>query len=236
MAETTAATAPFPISMEAFSRLAPRQKVIGMVGVALLLAVLIGGWLWAKDPPYAVLFAIQDEKDGGQIVAALSAAEHSLSFQRWRPHHPGTAGCGARHPAEARRPGPAQGRPGRLRADGNQKLGISQFAEQVNYQRALEGELARSIQSLAAGQGRPRASGDPQADRLPARRPEGLGLGAGQPAPRPQPGANQVAGIVNLVVQRAAAAAANVSVVDQDGKLISQQATRCATPASTPRS
>jgi flagellar M-ring protein FliF len=32
----------------------------------------------------------------------------------------------------------------------NQKLGVSQFLEQVNFQRALEGELARSIQSLAA--------------------------------------------------------------------------------------
>ena len=32
----------------------------------------------------------------------------------------------------------------------NQKLGSSQFLEQVNYQRATEGELARSIQSLAS--------------------------------------------------------------------------------------
>ena len=32
----------------------------------------------------------------------------------------------------------------------NQKLGVSQFLEQVNYQRALEGELARSIQSIGA--------------------------------------------------------------------------------------
>ena len=72
MAENTAATASFPISMEAFSRLTPRQKVIGMVGSALLLAVLVGGWLWTKDPPYSLLFAIQDEKDGGQIVAALT--------------------------------------------------------------------------------------------------------------------------------------------------------------------
>jgi flagellar M-ring protein FliF len=31
-----------------------------------------------------------------------------------------------------------------------QKFGVSQFAEQINYQRALEGELARSIQSIAA--------------------------------------------------------------------------------------
>src|SRR5690606_8147407 len=34
----------------------------------------------------------------------------------------------------------------------NQKLGISQFLEQVNFQRALEGELARSIQALSAVQ------------------------------------------------------------------------------------
>ena len=32
----------------------------------------------------------------------------------------------------------------------NQKLGVSQFVEQVNYQRSLEGELARSIQSLGS--------------------------------------------------------------------------------------
>jgi flagellar M-ring protein FliF len=34
----------------------------------------------------------------------------------------------------------------------NQKFGISQFAEQVNYQRGLEGELSRTIQSVGAVQ------------------------------------------------------------------------------------
>jgi flagellar M-ring protein FliF len=32
----------------------------------------------------------------------------------------------------------------------NQRFGITQFAEQVNYQRALEGELARSVQTIGA--------------------------------------------------------------------------------------
>jgi flagellar M-ring protein FliF len=32
----------------------------------------------------------------------------------------------------------------------NQKLGTSQFVEQVNYQRSLEGELANSIQAVSA--------------------------------------------------------------------------------------
>ena len=34
--------------------------------------------------------------------------------------------------------------------DGLVTIGISQFAEQVNYQRGLEGELARTIQSIGA--------------------------------------------------------------------------------------
>lgn len=33
----------------------------------------------------------------------------------------------------------------------NQKLGISQFAEQINYQRSVEGELAKTIQAKASG-------------------------------------------------------------------------------------
>jgi hypothetical protein len=49
MAENTAAAD--PISMEAFLRLTPRQKLMGMVGVALFVAVLVGGWLWTKEPP-----------------------------------------------------------------------------------------------------------------------------------------------------------------------------------------
>jgi flagellar M-ring protein FliF len=32
----------------------------------------------------------------------------------------------------------------------NQKFGISQFAEQVNYQRAIEGELARTIEAIGS--------------------------------------------------------------------------------------
>ncbi|MBC8862539.1 flagellar basal body M-ring protein FliF, partial [Escherichia coli] len=35
----------------------------------------------------------------------------------------------------------------------NQKFGISQFAEQINYQRALEGELQRTIESINAVRG-----------------------------------------------------------------------------------
>ena len=224
MAENTAATASFPISMEAFSRLTPRQKVIGMVGSALLLAVLVGGWLWTKDPPYSLLFAIQDEKDGGQIVAALT--------QQNIPYRFSDGGRAILVPQavvhDTRLKLASQGLPkGGLvgfELMETQKLGVSQFAEQINYQRALEGELARSVQSLSAVRGArvhlaipkqtaflrddQKASASVLVSLHPGRTLESV----------------QVAGIVNLVASSVPQLnALNVSVIDQEGKLISQQ-------------
>ncbi len=223
MAENTAATASFPISMEAFSRLAPRQKVIGMAGVALLLAVLIGGWLWAKDPPYALLFTIQDEKDGGQIVAALS--------QQNIPYRFSDGGRSILVPQavvhDTRLRLASQGLPkGSLvgfELMETQKLGVSQFAEQINYQRALEGELARSVQSLAAVRGArvhlaiPKQTAFLRDDQ----KASASVLVSLHPGRTLEP--VQVAGIVNLVASSVPQLnPLNVSVIDQEGKLISQ--------------
>jgi len=60
-----------PISLDAFNRLEPRQKVAAMAVLAFAIAILIGAWLWTKEPPYSVLFANLSEKDGGQIVTVL---------------------------------------------------------------------------------------------------------------------------------------------------------------------
>ncbi len=224
MAENTAATASFPISMEAFSRLTPRQKVVGMVGSALLLAVLIGGWLWTKDPPYSLLFAIQDEKDGGQIVAALT--------QQNIPYRFSDGGRAILVPQsvvhDTRLKLASQGLPkGGLvgfELMETQKLGVSQFAEQINYQRALEGELARSVQSLSAVRGArvhlaiPKQTAFLRDDQ----KASASVLVALHPGRTLEP--VQVAGIVNLVASSVPQLnALNVSVIDQEGKLISQQ-------------
>ena len=37
----------------------------------------------------------------------------------------------------------------------NQKFGVSQFAEQINYQRALEGELERTLIIVSGDHGMP---------------------------------------------------------------------------------
>lgn len=228
MADNAAAAAArptaFPISIDAVNRLSARQKLAGMVGIALLVALLVGGVLWTREPPYAILFANFDEKDGGAIVAALQ--------QQNTPYRYAEGGRAILVPQaqvhDIRLRLASQGLPkGGLvgfEIMETQKLGISQFAEQINYQRALEGELARSIGSLAAVKGArvhlaiPKQTAFLRDDNKTSASVI-VSLAPGrvlEPA--------QVAGIVHLVSSSVPQLnPLNVSVIDQNGSLISQQ-------------
>jgi flagellar M-ring protein FliF len=115
-----------------------------------VIAVLFGLYLWNKPPEYGVLFSNYTDRDGGAITAELDKLNIKHKFS--------DNGTAILVPTEqvhdVRLKLAAQGLPkgGSVGFElmENQKLGVSQFLEQVNYQRALEGELARSIQSLAA--------------------------------------------------------------------------------------
>lgn len=210
--------------MEAFFRLDPRQKVIGLAGVALLLAVLVGGWLWTRDPPFALLFTIQDEKDGGQIVAALS--QQNIPYRFSAGGHSILVPQAVVHDTRLRLASQGLPKGGLVGFElmETQKLGVSQFAEQINYQRALEGELARSIQSLAAVRGARVHLAIPKQtaflrDDQKASASVLVSLHAGRTLD-----SIQVAGIINLVASSVPQLSPNnVSVIDHEGKLISQQ-------------
>jgi flagellar M-ring protein FliF len=126
-----------------------RNIVVGGA-VAVVLAIACALWLWSQQPEYKVLFANYSDRDGGAITAALDQMQVKYKFSE--------AGSAILVPAEQvhdiRLKLAAQGLPkgGNVGFElmENQKLGVSQFLEQVNYQRSLEGELARSIQSLGA--------------------------------------------------------------------------------------
>ena len=121
-----------------------------MVGGAI--AVLVAIWLSfssARDPSdYKVLYSNLSESDGAAILAALEQQNVPYKF---------TEGGGAiMVPQEAlyetRLKLAGQGLPKSSTVGfellDNQKFGTSQFVEQINYVRALEGELARSVSSL----------------------------------------------------------------------------------------
>lgn len=120
--------------------------------IAAVVSVMAGVWMWTSQPDYRVLFSNYTDRDGGAIVASLQQLNIPYKFS--------DGGSAILVPEsqvhEARLKLASQGLPkgGNVGFElmENQKMGISQFLEQINFQRALEGELARSIESISAVQ------------------------------------------------------------------------------------
>jgi len=151
MANAAAAPAPFPSAplLTQIRAMPVRNRIVAMVGGALSIALLIAGWLWSQAPDYKVLFTGIADKDGGAVVAALN--------QLNVPYRIGEGGGVIMVPSNvvhetrlklASQGLPKAGNPGFDLME-NPRFGITQFQEQVHYQRAIEGELSRSIQSLS---------------------------------------------------------------------------------------
>lgn len=215
---------PFSRVVEIFNRLPTPHKVGLMVAVASVIALLVGGWLWVKEVPYGVVFSNLSEQDGGQIVATLQ--------QQNIPYRISDNGSAILVPAgqvhDVRLRLATQGLPkGGLvgfEVMETQKLGISQFAEQINYQRALEGELARSIQSLAAVKSArvhlaiPKQTAFLRDEEKPSASVL-LTLRYGQVLNN-----SQITGIIHLVSSSVPKLTLpQISVVDQEGNLLSKQ-------------
>ena len=204
---------------------APLQQKIGyLITLAALIAVLGGMWMWSKAPDFRVLYANLSDRDGGAVVAALSQMNVPYRFSEVG----GAIMVPAHQLHEVRMKLAAQDLP-RAGGDGfraidNQKFGTSQFVEQINYQRALETELARSIQTVASVQSARvhLAINRPSVFVRDAQKPSAsvvLQLTAGRSL---EPG--QVNAIVNLVSNSVPdLPSRNVTVVDQTGTLLSSQ-------------
>lgn len=215
---------PFQVIVDNFNRMSPRQRMAGAAALAFGIALAVGVWLWNQEPPYAVLFSGVEEKDGGAIVTALQ--QQNIPY---RIENGGTTIMvpGARA-NELRLTLAAQGLP-RGGSVGfelleSQKLGLSQFHEQVNYQRALEGELARTIQSIGAVAGArihlaiPKQSAFLRNEQKPTASVV-LNLRPGRKLDQAQ-----IAGIVHLVASSVPELSADqVSVIDQNGNLLARK-------------
>ena len=119
----------------------PRLPLI--VGVAIAVTLLVAMALWTMGPSYGVLFSNLSDRDGGEIIAELEQMQVPYKF----------AGNGNtimvptdmidRTRLQLAGEGLPNGGGVGFELMDNQSFGISQFAEHVNYKRALEGELAR---------------------------------------------------------------------------------------------
>jgi flagellar M-ring protein FliF len=209
-------------SLVAYAKTPNGRNLLLMIGVAAVVAVMAAVWMWSKKPEYRVLFSNFSDRDGGAIVAVLQ--------QMNVPYKYADGGGAILIPSDqvhdVRLKLAAQGLPkgGNVGFElmENQKLGVSQFHEQVNFQRALEGELATSIQSLAAIQSArvhlalPKASVFVRDQQKPTASVL-LNLHPGRALDQ-----QQVSAIVHLVASSVPdLPTRNVTVVDQSGALLS---------------
>jgi flagellar M-ring protein FliF len=208
---------------EKFAQLSTTQKLVFMVAVASAIALSIGSWLWlTQAPEYRVLYSNISDRDGGPVIASLQ--------QMNIPYKMAEGGGAILVPGnqvyEVRLRLAAQGLPKGsvvgFELMENQRLGTSQFLEQVNYQRALEGELTRTIQALSSVQAARvhLAIPKPSVFVREQQKPTASVLLTLHPG-RVLDGA-QVSGIVHLLSSSVPELSVkNVTIVDQSGNLLS---------------
>lgn len=223
MATTT--TPPAPQALQAplalWQRLSGNQRLGLLVGLAALVALLVVSLMWGRVEGYQVLYTNLSQADGGSVIAELQ----KLGV----PYRITDAGNVIQVPSDqvyaTRMKLAAEGLPkgGSVGFEvlDNEPMGTSQFVERVNYQRALEGSLARTIESMSAVQAAtvhlaiPKPSVFLDEEQKPSASVL-LKLYPGRVL-----SSAQVAGIVHLVASGVAGLTDKaVNVVDQDGNLL----------------
>lgn len=205
------------------NRLRANPKVPLLVAAAAAIAIVVAMMLWARTPDYRVLFSNLSDKDGGAIVTQLT--------QMNVPYRFADNGGALLIPADkvyetrlrlAQAGLPKGGAVGFELLD-QEKFGISQFSEQINYQRGLEGELARTIETLGPVQSArvhlamPKPSLFVREQKSPSASVT-LALHAGRALDE-----GQINAIVYMVASSVSGMApSGVTVVDQNGNLLTQ--------------
>ncbi|TKI08279.1 flagellar basal-body MS-ring/collar protein FliF [Martelella alba] len=211
---------PFTLLQE---RLRTNPKISIAIAAAAAIAVVLVLALWARSPDYRVLYSNIGDRDGGDIVTQLTQMNIPYRFAE--------QGTAIMVPADsvyetrlklASLGLPKGGAVGFELLD-KEKFGISQFNEQINYQRALEGELARTIETL----------GPVRSARVHLAVPKPSLFVREQKNPTAsvtlnlQPGRALDDGQVSAIVYMVSSSVAglppgNVTVVDQQGHLLTQ--------------
>lgn len=203
-------------------RIRANPRIVFMIAAAAAISIVVALLFWMQGPVYRVLYSNISEQDGGAIVTQLSQMQVPYRFA----DHNGAIMIPEDQVYEVRLKLAQQGLPkgGSVGFEllDQEKFGISQFNEQVNFQRALEGELARTIETL----------GPVQSARIHLAIPKPSLFVREQKAPTAsvtltlQNGRTLDEGQVNAISYMIASAvsgldAAHVTIVDQSGHLLS---------------
>jgi len=199
------------------------KQVSLIIALAATIAIGVALVLWSQAPSYALLFGGLDSRQAADIVKALDAQAVPYQYDT----NTGSLTVPAARVHELRLKLAAEGLPksaetGYQILDKDQGFGVSQFKENVQYIRALEGELAQSIAAIAAVKSARVHLAIPKRTVFVRKEQETTASvvvnlhGSLSEA--------QVNAVMHLVASSVPnMKAANVSVVDQSGNLLSQQ-------------
>lgn len=141
------AESPLSAFWRGFGTAAQRRGMVFALVTALVIALLWTFWLATAEREFVPLYPNLAERDRAAAVAALDRAgiAHRIAPDG-KLHVPATEFATARARLAGERFAPTDSAGFELLD--NSKFGASQFSEQLKYQRALEGELKRSIEAI----------------------------------------------------------------------------------------
>lgn len=127
-----------------------KAMVLLTLGVAALAAVFAALAMWSRGGDYRVLYANLSDKDGGTILAQLS--QMNVPYKHAEGGNAILVPADKVHDARLKlaQIGLPKGTTAGFELLDNARFGQTQFQERMTWQRALEGELVRSINALAA--------------------------------------------------------------------------------------
>lgn len=221
-----------PTFVQRLNGLPLRSKLTMGAGLVALAGAVLAITLWSAQGDYRPLFTGLADKDGGAVIGQLSAMNVPYKHEAG-----GTILVPAGQVYELRMKLAAQGLPkgGTGNAVGfelldKSSIGQTQFNERLNFQRALEGELTRTITAMSdvadarVHLAMPQQNGFFREQQKPSASVM-LTLRGGRTLDR-----SQIAGIVHLVSSSVPELSPKaVSVLDQTGALISQTGADAAT-------
>ena len=134
--------------LDSWQRSSTAAKLALGLGAALVLALAVGAAVWALREDYQPLFAQLDPRDASAITAELERLKV--------PYRVGEDGATVLVPADSVHATRLKIMGEGLELKGtvgfeifnNTDFGMTEFAQKINYQRALQGELARTIMAL----------------------------------------------------------------------------------------
>jgi flagellar M-ring protein FliF len=207
---------------ERFNELSQGKKVAALSLVALALASLLVMSLWLKAPDYQLLYANLSQEDAGAIVEKLKSQK--IPYEISNGGRTIRVASDMIHETRLQLAGEGlpEGSDVGLEMFEDTPLGMTDFIQKLNFQRALQGELTRTIKTLdAVAQVRVHLV-IPKDNLFRKMKPKGkasitLKLKSGQTLSE-----GQIQGIVHLVSASVGSIeASNVVILDVKGNLLS---------------